>query len=72
MTDSDWAGCPRTRKSTTGGIIARGWRVLKQWSTTQATVALSSGEAELVSVVKGACEGIGVKNLLNDLGFTAR
>ena len=49
----------------------RGAHVLKHWSTTQPSIALSSGEAELVSVVRGACEGIGIRSLLEDLGCSA-
>ncbi len=66
-TDSDWAGCVRTRKSTSGGVVMRGSHVLKTWSTTQATVALSSAEAELIALVKGAAEGLAVTSLLRDL-----
>ena len=33
-------------------------------------VALSSGEAELVGIVKGAAQGLGAKSLAADLGFT--
>jgi hypothetical protein len=68
MTDSDWAGCVKTRRSTSGGVIMRGSHLIKQWSSTQATVALSSAEAELISIVKGAAEGMGVRSLLRDLG----
>ena len=46
-TDSDWAGCRRTRRSTSGGCIHRGLHMLKFWSKTQAVVALSSAEAEI-------------------------
>ena len=40
--DSDFAGCRRTRKSTSRGVIM--WRPcqLKPWSKTQAVIALSS------------------------------
>ena len=51
-TDSDYAGCLRTRKSTSGGVIMIGNHWLKGWSTTQNVVALSSGEAEYYSMVK--------------------
>ena len=44
--DSDWAGCQRTRKSTSGGIVMFGSHTVKSWSTTQQVIALSSGEAE--------------------------
>ena len=66
--DSDWAGCPRSRKSTSGGVVFRGRHVLKHWSTTQSTVALSSGEAELISLVKGTSEGLGLQSMLEDAG----
>ncbi len=38
-TDSDWAGCRRTRKSTTGGAAMRGPHCLKTWSVTQGPVS---------------------------------
>ena len=44
----------------------RGSHVLKTWSTTQATVALSSAEAELIALVKGAAAGLAVTRLLRD------
>ena len=53
---SDWAGCAKTRKSTSGGVIVIGKHVIKTWSKTQKTVALSSGEAEMIAVVKGVSE----------------
>merc|ERR1712020_640162 len=67
--DTDFAGCLRTRKSTSGGMAARGAHLLKHWSSTQKTIALSSGEAELAGVVKGAGEGLGIKSLAQDLGI---
>jgi hypothetical protein len=67
-TDSDWAGCVKTRKSTTGGALLRGRHVLKTWSGTQATIALSSAEAELIAAVKGAAEGLAVRSLVRDFG----
>ena len=39
--DSDWAGCKRTAKSTSGGIIARGWHLIKCWSSTQKSITPS-------------------------------
>ena len=41
--DTDWAGCPRSRRSTSGGCIMLGTHLLKCWSSTQAGVAMSSG-----------------------------
>ena len=42
---------------------------MKHWSSTQATIALSSGEAELVALVKAMAEGLGVQALASDLGW---
>ena len=44
--DSNWAGCIATRKSTQGGAILFGQHCVKTWSSTQGVIALSSGEAE--------------------------
>ena len=43
---------------------------IKTWSSTQNVVALSSGEAEYYGLVKAASHGIGMRNLLHDLGCT--
>ncbi len=51
--DSDYAGCPRTRKSTSGGVAMLGAHLIKSWSSTQKSLSLSSGEAELYAIVKG-------------------
>ena len=46
MTDSDWASCKKTRRSTSGGTIYRGRHILSYWCKLQGSVARSSGEAE--------------------------
>ena len=69
--DADWAGCRRARKSTSGGCAMIGSHCIKAWSKTQAVVAKSSAESELYGVVRGACEGLGLKTLLADLGGQA-
>ena len=46
--DTDWAGCPRTRRSTSGGCLMLGKHLIKSWSTTQGPISLSSGEAEFM------------------------
>ena len=71
-TDSNWAGCLRTRRSTSGGIVVLDGGALKSWSSTQATVAMSSGEAEYYALVKGAAEGLGMQALMKDLGWKAK
>ena len=47
----------------------KGDHCLKFWSKTQQSVALSSGEAELVAIVKGSCEAFGIGALRRDLGI---
>ena len=69
--DTDFAGCLETRRSTSGGCLLYGTHVVKHWSTTQKTLALSSGEAELYGVVKGASEALGLQSLAADLGIVA-
>ena len=56
-TDSDLAGCARTRKTTSGGVIMHGSHLVKSWSITQAVIALSSGEAEYYAMVKRGMHG---------------
>ena len=67
-TDTDFAGCKITRKSTSGGLLLFGNHVMKGWSTTQNSVALSSGEAEYYGLVKGASYALGFQSMLRDLG----
>ena len=69
MVDTDFAGCRVTRRSTNGGVMMRGTHCIKHWSTTQPTIALSSGEAELGGLCKGAANGIGLKSVARDLGI---
>ena len=70
-TDTDWAGCPRTRKSTSGGVVMLGQHTMKHWSSTQTSTALSSGEAEFAGVIRGSGQGLGYQALLEDLGIKA-
>ena len=67
--DSDWAGCRRTAKSTSGGVLMWGGHCLKSWSSTQKNITLSSGEAELVAAVKMSAELIGMTQLAHDWGM---
>ena len=68
--DTDFAGCARTRRSTSGGCIRLGSHVVQHWSATQSTVALSSGEAELGGICKGASNALGMRSVAEDLGFS--
>ena len=44
--DGDWAGCKRTRKSTSSFVLMHGQHFIKMGSGTQGPLSLSSGESE--------------------------
>ena len=69
--DSDWAGCRRTRKSTSGGVLMLGGTPVRGWSSNQAVIALSSGEAEYYAALKGASAALGYQSMLRDIGIHA-
>ena len=48
----------------------RGNHLLQHYSQTQSTVALSSGEAELQGICKGASQALGLQSLAKDLGIS--
>ena len=63
FSDSDWVGCKTTGKSTSGGVVMIGHRLIKSWSRTQDSVTLSSVEAELVALGKLAMEMLGIRSM---------
>ena len=67
--DSDWAGCKGSSRSTSGGAAKMGFHTVKTWATTQAVIALSSGEAELYALTKGAANSLGLVSLAADFGL---
>ena len=67
-TDSDWAGCKKTGRSTFGEIVAVGSHVLKTYSRQQKTVALSSAEAELHAMVVASAERLGIVSFVDRHG----
>ena len=67
-TDTDWAGCRDTRKSTQGGLMFYGKHCIRSYSSTQAIIALSSGEAEYYGCVKAASVGLAMRAMCNDFG----
>jgi hypothetical protein len=67
--DSDWAGCRSSRRSTSGGVLIVGKHILRTWSNTQATVATSSGEAELIAMYEGAARGCGMQAIMTEMGL---
>ena len=52
--DTDWAGCIRTRKSTQGGVVLLGGCCVQSWASTESLISLSSGGAEHYGVVKAS------------------
>ena len=70
--DSDWAGCHDTRRSTSGvSLFVLGANILSH-SRTQATVALSSGEAELYAIGSGTADALFIKSLLEESAIFQR
>jgi hypothetical protein len=64
--DSDWAGEKPSMKSTSGGLIMWGNSTLKSWSSTQTTIAMSSGEAELYAMSKCAQQVLSMMSIAGD------
>jgi len=65
--DSDWAGCPTTRRSVTGFVIALLGTTISYGSRTQATIPFSSAEAELCAINTGTTEALHIRSLLMEL-----
>ena len=70
--DTDFAGCTQTRRSTSGGCALIGGCLVKHWSKTQPTIALSSGEAELVGIGQGMAQGLGLQSLAQDMNWNLK
>ena len=49
-----------------------GGHSIKHWSLTQTTIALSSGEAELSGICRGASIALGLQSLAADLGISLK
>ena len=67
--DSDVAGDPVSRKSTTGLVAQIGNHTVTSGSTLQSLTALSVGEAEFYAVVKGGQVGLSLRSMYQDLGI---
>ena len=63
FTDSDWAGCKETRKSSSAGVVMLGEHALKAYTRKQKIIARSSAEAELYAAALGASESKGIVSL---------
>lgn len=65
--DTDWAGCPDTRRSTSGYCMFLGDSLVSRSSKRQTTVSRSSAEAEYRAVANAAAECCWIWNLLGEL-----
>ena len=68
--DSDHAGCLKTRKSTSCTMVFFGKHLLRSSATTQGVISLSTGESEFYASVKAASAGLGTVHMIADLGVT--
>jgi len=67
--DSDWASDPNTRKSTTGYLVKLARGVFSWNSRAQKSIALSSTEAEYMSLSDTCRQLVWIKTLFSELGI---
>ena len=67
--DSDYAGDLDKRRSTTGYVFTIANAPVSWKSTLQSTVALSTTEAEYMTIIEGVKEAICLQGLLRELGI---
>jgi hypothetical protein len=65
--DADWAGCPDTRRSTSGYCVYLGSSLVSWSSKRQPTVSRSSAEAEYRAVANAVAECTWLRQLLSEL-----
>jgi Reverse transcriptase (RNA-dependent DNA polymerase)/gag-polypeptide of LTR copia-type/GAG-pre-integrase domain len=67
--DSDWAGCPDDRKSTTGYLVFLGQNLISWTSKKQTTVARSTTEAEYRGLAMVTAEVVWLQSVFRELGI---
>jgi len=65
--DADWAGCPDSRRSTSGNCVYLGDNLVSWSSKRQTTVSRSSAEAEYRAVAHAVAEKCWLRQLLQEL-----
>ncbi|CAA7027704.1 unnamed protein product [Microthlaspi erraticum] len=68
--DSDYAGDSDDRKSTSGYVFMMSGGAISWASKKQAIVTLSTTEAEFVAAAYGACQGVWLRNVLEEIRAT--
>jgi len=66
--DSDHAGCRRTRRSTSCSVLMHGGHLLRASSTTQTVISLTSGESEFYALVKAVSMALGAEEMGKAIG----
>ncbi len=67
--DSSWANCIDTRRSTSGYVFALNGNLISWRPRKQSSVAKSSTEAELVALSQATQECVWLRKLLSELGY---
>ncbi|XP_048596376.1 uncharacterized mitochondrial protein AtMg00810-like [Brassica napus] len=67
--DADWAGCPSTRRSTSGFCIYLGDNLISWSAKRQPTVSRSSAEADYKGVANAVADACWLCNLLLEMDF---
>ncbi|KAJ0927093.1 putative RNA-directed DNA polymerase [Helianthus annuus] len=71
FSDSDFAGCDKTRKSTSGGCQFLGNCLVSWQSKKQAAVSTSTAEVEYIAAASCTAQLLWLQNQLLDFGITA-
>ncbi len=69
LADSDWANCPKTRRSYTGVLVRLAGGTISWKTRLQEVVALSSAEAELMAATDAGKMILYIRSILWDLGI---